>query len=164
MLSGNRTFDPLGGTQVSHKHGGYASDVSEAQWQVLKALLARTGKRGRPMTLDLRAGVNGIFYVVRTGCQWKNLPQEYPNFNSVSYHFRKWSVDETWARVNRWLLYQHRHQQGRCAHPSAGVVDRFFKCPLKADSLLSPLPFDDLQLSKLFVEQGNVVKSAGDSQ
>ena len=75
------------------------------------------------MVLDMRAVVNGIFYLMRSGCQWKNLPHEYPNFNSVYYHFRKWSVDGTWARVNRWLLYQYRHQNGRCAHPSAAVVD-----------------------------------------
>jgi putative transposase len=123
MLSANRTFNPLGENQVSHKRRGYASDVSDEQWLVLKALLIRTGKRGRPMRLDLRAVVNGIFYLLRTGCQWKNLPHEYPNFNSVYYHFHKWSLDGTWMRVNRWLVYQVRHQSGRCPHPAAAVVD-----------------------------------------
>jgi transposase len=48
----------------------------------------------------MRQVVNAIFYVVRTGCQWENLPKEYPNHNSVYYHYRKWCKDGTWRRVN----------------------------------------------------------------
>jgi putative transposase len=109
---------------VSHKKQRYASDLSIEQWQHLKPLLVKSGKQpGRPVVLDLRAVVNAIFYVMRTGCQWRNLPHDYPNFNSVYYHYRKWSLDGTWGRVNRWLLYQVRRRAGRCPHPSGAVVD-----------------------------------------
>ena len=108
---------------MSHKPSAYASNVSDEQWEVLQAMLVRTEKRGRPMRLDLRAVVNRIFMWCAWGCQWKNLPHDFPNFNSVYYHFRKWSVAGMWARVNHWLVYYVRHQSGRCAHPSAALVD-----------------------------------------
>jgi putative transposase len=75
------------------------------------------------MELELRAVVNAIFYVLRTGCQWKNLPKEYPNYKSVYYHYRKWCLDGTWERMNRWLVYLERKRQGRLPHPSAGLID-----------------------------------------
>jgi putative transposase len=109
---------------VSHKKRSYTSNLSDSEWQIMKRLLQPTKeRRGRPMELSLRAVLNAIFYVMRTGCQWRNLPREFPNFNSVYYHYRKWWLDETWARLNRWLLYQRRHQQGRSPHPSAAIVD-----------------------------------------
>jgi transposase len=72
---------------VSHKTGRYASEVTDAQWEIVEELLPkREGKVGRPMTLDLREVVNAIFYLLRTGCQWQNLPKDYPNCKSVYYH------------------------------------------------------------------------------
>jgi putative transposase len=69
---------------VSRKRRGYASDLTDKQWGIIKPLLPlfRSGP-GRPLELDMRAVVNAILYVVRTGCQWENLPQDYPNYNSV---------------------------------------------------------------------------------
>ena len=109
---------------MSHKTKRYASDVSNRQWAALRSYLPeRKGKVGRPMSLDLRAVVNAIFYILRTGCQWENLPQEYPKAKSVYYHYRKWCLDGTWEAVNRALVYGERRRQGRLPHPSAGVVD-----------------------------------------
>jgi putative transposase len=124
MLRASRTFISIRRNKVSHKKRSYTSDLSESEWQVMKRLLQREGRqRGRPQEISLRAVLNGIFYVMRTGCQWRNLPSEFPNHNSVYYHYRKWCLDDTWVRVNRWLLYQRRQQQGRCPHPSGAIVD-----------------------------------------
>ena len=69
---------------VSHKTGGYASELTEAKWRLLATLLPkREGKVGRPMILNLQDVLNAIFYVLRTGCQWQNLPHDYPNYKSV---------------------------------------------------------------------------------
>lgn len=102
----------------------YESDMSDYQWQRIKPLLPleRQG-RGRPIELDMRQVVNGIFYVIRTGCQWAYLPRNYPNHNSVYYHYRKWSVDGTWEEVNEALRRQERERQGRQPEPSAGLLD-----------------------------------------
>jgi putative transposase len=72
---------------------------------------------------ELRVIVNAIFYILRTGCQWDELPSEYPNHNTVYYHFRKWSRDGTWARLNTALRQQVRHKQQRHPEPSAAVMD-----------------------------------------
>jgi putative transposase len=109
---------------VSHKSRRYASELTTAQWKYLATILPnRSGQVGRPMELDLRAIMNAIFYLVRTGCQWKNLPREYPNYKSVYYHYRKWCLDGTWEQINRALVYLERKRRGRLPHPSAAIID-----------------------------------------
>jgi len=80
-------------------------------------------KRGRPMSLCLRCVVNAIFYVVRTGIAWDYLPREYPNHNSVYYHYRKWCREGTWERLNTVLREQVRRQADRARNPSGAIVD-----------------------------------------
>ncbi len=107
---------------MCHKSSGYKSDLSDEQWAVIAPLLKRSGL-GRPMKLDLRAVVNAMMYVLRTGCQWAYLPHEYPNYNSVYYHFHKWSWDETWEAVNTTLREQVRQAAGRQTNPSLAIID-----------------------------------------
>jgi putative transposase len=98
--------------------------MSDRQWQIIKPLLPlEHGGPGRPIELDMRQVVNAIFYVIRTGCQWENTPKDYPNHNSVYYHYRKWCCDGTWQAVNEALRQQERQQQGRQPEPSAGIID-----------------------------------------
>lgn len=109
---------------MSHKGKLYASDLSDAQWEKLSGLLPdRTGQVGRPMHHPLRNVLNAIFYVLRSGCQWANLPKTYPPSGSVYYHYRKWCLDGTWERLNRAFVYFERQQQQRLPHPSGGVID-----------------------------------------
>ena len=78
------------------KEQRYTSDMTDEQWKIIAPKLPKpTNSVGRPLELDMRQTVNAIFYVVRTGCQWENLPDDYPNYNSVYYHYRKWCVDGT---------------------------------------------------------------------
>ena len=102
----------------------YTSDMTTEQWETIKPLLPLERKGpGRPIELDMRQVVNAIFYVVRTGCQWANLPKEYPNHNSVYYHFRKWCKDGIWRRINTALRKLDRRRRGRKEDPSAGSID-----------------------------------------
>lgn len=109
---------------MSQKKQRYTSDVTDKEWQVIESMLPleRDGP-GRPLELDMRQVLNAIFYVIRTGCQWENLPKDYPNHNSVYYHYRKWCLDGTWRRINTALRKLDRRQQGRNEEPSAGVID-----------------------------------------
>jgi putative transposase len=102
----------------------YTSDMNDEQWATIKPLLPleRRGP-GRPLELDMREVVNAIFYIVRTGCQWENMPKTYPNFNSVFYHYRKWCTDGTWRQINIRLRRMERQRQGRQPEPSAGIID-----------------------------------------
>lgn len=114
----------MGMRKVSHKEKRYASDMSDKQWEKVAGLLPdRRGQVGRPMQHSLRTVLNAIFYVLRSGCQWTNLPKDYPPSKTIYYHFRKWCLDGTWERLNRALVYFERQRRGRLPHPSGSVID-----------------------------------------
>ena len=109
---------------LSQKTRRYTSDMTDMQWEIIKPLLPlEYDGPGRPIELDMRQVVNAIFYVARTGCQWENLPMDYPNHNSVYYHHRKWCVDGTWRQINEALRRQERQRQNRQPEPTAGLID-----------------------------------------
>ena len=107
---------------MSHKEQGYASDLSDEQWALIEPLLPKE-RWGRPIEIDMRRAVNGMFYVARTGCQWDMLPKEYPNHNSVYYHYHKWCWEGTWERINTALRQQVRQGVERDSQPSAAIID-----------------------------------------
>lgn len=108
---------------MSHKQRKYTSEISNGQWKRLKWMLPKQKGAGRPTELDLRMVMNGIFYLLVTGCQWRNLPNDYPNPNSVYYHYRKWCLDGTLQRINRDMGYLERRRIGRFPRPSAAILD-----------------------------------------
>lgn len=109
---------------MCHKNGGYPSDVTDEQWAIIQALdINKPWGAGRRMQLELRAVINAILYLLRTGCQWRYLPKEYPNYNSVYYHYHKWCWDGTWESVNTALRERVRQDAGRQAQPSLAIID-----------------------------------------
>lgn len=109
---------------MSHKSGGYPSDMTDEQWAIIEALEINKGwGPGRRMHLELRAVINAILYLLRTGCAWRYLPKEYPNDNSVYYHYHKWCWDGTWEAVNTALRERVRQDAGRQAQPSLAIID-----------------------------------------
>lgn len=102
----------------------YTSDLSDGQWAKIKPLLPlKRGGVGRPVSINLREALNAMLYLLKTGCQWRNLPAHFPHHQSVYYHYRKWCRDGTWEQINRALLYETRRAAGRLPYPSAGVLD-----------------------------------------
>ena len=101
----------------------YPTDLTDAQWAVLEPLIPPPKPGGRPRTLEMRRVVNAIFYVDRTGCQWRMLPREYPNWKTVYWYFTRWQDDGTWQQVTDALRHQVRRRLGRGPHPSAGILD-----------------------------------------
>lgn len=109
---------------MCHKKRRYTSDLNDAEWEKISALLPiNDSRRGRPIEIDMREALNAMLYVAKTGCQWENLPSEFPNYNSVYYHYRKWCLDGSWEQMNRALTYAARREAGRCPHPSAAIMD-----------------------------------------
>lgn len=106
---------------MCHRIKVFTSDLSDQQWETIRELLP-LGKRGavRPVRIDMR---QAVLYIAKTGCQWENLPGEFPHYQSVYYHYRKWCLDGTWERVNLALVWLERRRQGRCPYLSAGIVD-----------------------------------------
>ena len=105
------------------KRAGYPSDVTDEQWELLAPVLGRNGTWGRPREVDLRAVVNAIFSLVRTGCQWRYLPRDFPHPSSVRYYFYKGRDDGTWQEVNALLREQVRSAEGRAPEPTAAILD-----------------------------------------
>ncbi len=98
--------------------------MTDQQWAMMQSLLPlQPHGPGRPTTIDMRMAVNAMFYLTRTGCQWRNLPKEYPPPGSVYYHYRKWCLDGTWQKVNETLRRQERCRQGRQPEPTAAILD-----------------------------------------
>jgi putative transposase len=73
--------------------------------------------------VDVRELVNAIMYFTRTGCQWRNLPHEFPPWGTVHYYHRRWRLDGTWRKIHDTLREQLRKAQGREATPSAAIID-----------------------------------------
>jgi putative transposase len=101
----------------------YPTDLTDRQWDCIKELIPAAKSGGHPRTLEMRAVVNAIFYLLVTGCQWRMLPREYPAWQSVYTYFRQWRDDGTWHRVHDTLRAQVRQQAGRHKHPTAGALD-----------------------------------------
>ncbi|WP_263108122.1 IS5 family transposase [Kitasatospora sp. DSM 101779] len=111
---------------VSGSGGGYPSDLTDEQWALVEPLLppARVGpKGGRREKHPRRRIVNAIFYVVRTGCAWRQLPKDFPPRPTVYWYFTWWHDDGTVERVHDALRGQVREADGRNAEPSAGLID-----------------------------------------
>jgi putative transposase len=101
----------------------YQSDLSDAEWRRLAPHVPAPKTGGRPNVHTRREILNGIFYVVRTGCQWRSLPHDLPPWKTVYHYFRLWRLDGTWVRIHMILLRLVRVQVGRDPQPSAGIVD-----------------------------------------
>ncbi len=101
-------------------------DMSDMEWELIADLVRPAwspGKMGRPILHDRRTIVDAIFYVCATGCQWRALPDRYPNWNTVHRYHLEWSKDGTWERVCDRLRTLVRESEGRDPDPSAGIID-----------------------------------------
>lgn len=102
---------------------GYPSDLTDQEWALLAPLLPAAKPGGRPRSVNLRAIVDGIGYLVRTGCAWRYLPREYGPWSTVHHYYRAWRRDGTWERVHTRLRESVRIRAGREPTPSAGIID-----------------------------------------
>lgn len=101
----------------------YPSDLNDQEWALLEPLIPPAKRGGRPRTVNMREVLNAIFYVLKTGCQWRQLPRDFPPKGTVYHYFNTWRKDGTWGRMNDALREQLRRRMGREATPSAGSID-----------------------------------------
>jgi transposase len=100
----------------------YPSDLSNEQWELLKNFVAQ-GKMGRPRTVNVREVVNAILYVVKTGCQWRALPADFPHWKTVYTYFLRWRNSGKWEEIHGALREKVRVKNGREPTPSAAIID-----------------------------------------
>ena len=101
----------------------YPSDLSDAEWGILKPYIPDPLPGGRPASHERREIVNAILYVLRTGCGWDYLPHDFPPSKTVYDYFRQWRKSGVWQAANAALTRQSRRAQGRDEEPSLGIID-----------------------------------------
>jgi putative transposase len=100
----------------------YDTDLTDEQFALVKPLLPKPKRTGRPPA-DLREVLNGILYLVRSGCQWRLLPHDFPPWSTVHTWYRRWRGDGTWERINEALRRQVRSAAGRDPSPRSSAAD-----------------------------------------
>jgi len=112
-------------TRPKYERAGrrYASDLTDAEWRLIEPYMPAVKRLGRPRETNLRAIVDAILYIARTGCQWRLLPKDFPPFTTVQGYFYDWRDQGFFERINFELLLQAREAAGREPSPSAGVID-----------------------------------------
>jgi len=116
----------------------YDTDLTDAQWAIVKPLLPRPAKRVRPPK-DRRLILDAILYIVKTGSQWRYLPRSFGPWQTVFHIFRKWIHEEVWQRVNGALGSRVRKKAGRKPGPTAGIMD---SQSVKSDPHGGPVGYD----------------------
>lgn len=101
----------------------YPSDVTDEQWKLVEALLPDAKPGGRPRKTNLREVLNAIFYLNRSGCQWRMIPHEFPPWRTVYNYYRDWIRLAVWPELLAILRADARVAEGRDPDPSVGAVD-----------------------------------------
>lgn len=101
----------------------YPTDLTDAQWNRIEALVPPAKPGGRPRGHDMRDILDAMFYIARSGCSWRMLPHDFPPWQTVYEFFSAWRDDETWETMNARLREQVRKQAGRHEEPRIAVID-----------------------------------------
>ena len=101
----------------------YPSDLTEAEWKILEPLIPPIAEDATDVLYERREIVNGILYVLRSGCPWRLLPNDLPAWGTVYSYLRTWRMAGIWDKALEALRKQMRQKQGRDEEPSAAVVD-----------------------------------------
>lgn len=101
----------------------YPSDVTDAEWALVGPLIPPAKRGGGKRTVEMRAVVNGLMYVLSTGCQWRAIPKDLPPKSTVHGYFDLWTYDGTLDRIHHALYVKCREAAGREASPTAAVID-----------------------------------------
>ena len=97
----------------------YPSDLTDAQWEVIKPLYSNM----RVYKWSKRELTNALLYIVKTGCQWRNLPHDFPPFQTVYSFYRRAKKKNLWDKILQFLVEKTREQAKRNSTPSYAIID-----------------------------------------
>jgi transposase len=101
----------------------YPSDLTDEEWALVKPLLPPGKPGGGKRRVNLREVVNGVMYILSTGCQWRYLAKDLPPRSTVHDYLSLWNWDGTLDRIHHELYLKCRETAGRQASPTAGIID-----------------------------------------
>ena len=105
------------------KRKAYQSDLTDRQWKHVEPLIPTAKPGGRPRTMDMREIMNAVVYVVKSGCDWRMMPHDFPDWHIVYYYFDAWKKDGTWKTMHDVLRGKVRKKAGKKEQPTAGIID-----------------------------------------
>lgn len=101
----------------------YTSDLTYGQWKRVEPLIPPAKPGGHPRTTCIHCVLNAIFYRLKNGCGWRDLPKEFPVWETVYDYYRAWTLDGTWKRIHDELRRDVRKQAGKAETPTACIID-----------------------------------------
>jgi transposase len=101
----------------------YPSDLTDEEWSLIAPLIPPAKRGGNKRTVVVRDVVDGVMFILSTGCQWASLPKDLPSRSTVNDYFRRWDWDGTLERIHHALYVRCREQVGREASPTAAIID-----------------------------------------
>ena len=101
----------------------YPSDLTDAEWALVAPLIPPAKPGSNKRTVDIREVVNGLMYVLGTGCQWGAIPKDLPPRSTVNDYFRRWDNDGTLGRLHHALYVRCREAADRQASPTVAIID-----------------------------------------
>ena len=101
----------------------YPSDVTDEEWSHIGSLIPEAKRGGRKRSVDVREVVNGLMYILSTGCQWRAVPKDLPPRSTLFDYFDLWDYDGTLDRIHHGLYVKCREMAARAVSPTAGVID-----------------------------------------
>ena len=104
-------------TRLQHDRSGlrYSHDLTNEEWAVVEPLIPPGKLGGNKRTVDIREVVNGLMYILGTGCQWRDIPRDLPPKSTIHDYFRRWDQDGTLVRMHHELYLACRELAGRPA-------------------------------------------------
>ena len=109
--------------EISKKTKRYPTDLTNEEWALIAPMLHNAARTGRPIGVDPREVLNALRYLARAGCGWRMLPHEFPPWQTVHWHFRRFVRRFLFHTIHDMALMLDRELQGREASPSGGVID-----------------------------------------
>jgi transposase len=109
--------------RYDRSHLRYPSDLTDEEWALISPRIPPAKRGGTKRTVKLREIVNGLMYILSTGCQWRAIPKDLPPRSTLYDYFDLWSWDGTLDRIHHALYVECRERAGREASPSAAIID-----------------------------------------
>ena len=109
--------------KYNRDHLRYPSDLTDDEWAYVEPLIPRAKPGGGKRRTDMRAAMNGVMYILSTGCQWRYLPKDFPSYSTVHRYFVWWQCDGVLDRIHHALYVACREKVEREASPTAAIID-----------------------------------------
>jgi transposase len=114
-----------GETRLRHDRSGlrYTHDLTDEEWAEVEPLIPPARSGGNKRTVNIREIVNGLMYILGSGCQWRDIPKDLPPRSTIHDYLDRWSYDGTLDDIHHVLYMKCREQAGRQSSPTAAVID-----------------------------------------